>query len=84
MYIEEIKNYKNLKGKKRKNIKVAYDVINKFVKSGFVCARVVDDEFRFNNNGDLRRTLQRVIEVEDMNLKVFMLNGSVYLRRKNG
>lgn len=84
MYIEEIKNYKNLKGNKRKNIDVAYDIVNKFIKTGFVCARIVDDEFKFNNNNDLRRALQNVVDLKEMNLKVFMLNGSVYLRRENG
>lgn len=84
MYLEEIANYKELKRKKRNNSSIAYNAIKEFINLDCECVRVIDCEHEFNNYGDVRRTFQNIIENSNFNVEVFMINGSVYLRRKDG
>lgn len=84
MYIEEIKNYKELKRVKKKNLNIAYKIVKDFLKMNVQCIRIVNDCDEFNNNSDVRRAIQAVIENLKYDLVVFMVNGSVYLRRKDG
>lgn len=53
-----------------------------FCSSCIECAEVIDDNKFYNNNNDFYRSIASKIASEDMPIKVFMLNGKVYLKRK--
>lgn len=56
--------------------------IESFIESGYYCVEVEDEDRIYNNNNDLRTALYHSIKRNDFNIKVFMLNGKVYLKRK--
>ena len=61
--------------------------IEDFVNSGCYCCKVVDDEKNYNNNNDISSALRTCLSSENNKhlkeqVKVFMLNGEVYLKRK--
>lgn len=80
MLFEE-RNYDELKREKKEQNKNLKKFIEKFLESGIYCVEVTDDEKLYNNNNDLRNVLQKCIKREQFDVKVFMLNGRVYLRR---
>ena len=77
----------NLEDLVKKQKKVKRDlklILLEFIKSDLKFAKVVDNENEYYNNNDLRRTLDFVISKNgyDKDVKVFLLNGEVYLKRK--
>lgn len=53
-----------------------------FINSGEQIVRVEDD--RFNNNNDLRRSIQHCIENNGLPIHVFMKYGKTYIEREDG
>lgn len=45
--------------------------------------RVIDESHDYNNNNDFRRGIQSYIERNGLPLKVFMLNGNVFVVKEN-
>lgn len=80
LFIE--RNFDELKKEKKERNKDLKKFIEKFLDSGIYCVEVNDDERIYNNNNDLRNVLHHCIKAEQFDVKVFMLNGNVYLRRK--
>lgn len=57
-----------------------YMALLKFMDSGYTFCRVEDDYY--NNNNDLRRAIQSVIEVKNMPIHVFMKAGNTYIEKE--
>jgi hypothetical protein len=74
-------NYDELKRIKKEQNKNLKKFVEKFLESGNYCVEVSDDEKLYNNNNDLRNVLAKCIKREGFNVKAFMVNGKVYLRR---
>ena len=78
-------NYEELEREPYAKKKEASILLESFLRSGFDCAEVIDEEHLYYNNNDLNRTInQFLIREEDIGsqVKSFMLNGKVYLKRK--
>lgn len=75
-------DYDELRKVKKEINKGIKKFIESFIESGYYCVEVEDEERIYNNNNDLRTTLYNSIKRNNFNVKVFMLNGRVYLKRK--
>lgn len=73
----EIKEVSARSSKKHSSI---YPDLIKFLESDMKMARVEDKSYN-NNNNDLRRAIQGIIVRYQLPIKVFMLNGDVYISR---
>ena len=80
-------NYDDLKQVKNKERFMIGKFFELFIESGHECVKVVDDENHYNNNNDLSAAFRMVLKQLDNGkykdiIKIFMLNGEVYLKRK--
>ena len=75
-------DYDELRKVKKEINKGIKKFIESFIESVYYCVEVEDEERVYNNNNDLRITLYNSIKRNNFNVKVFMLNGKVYLKRK--
>lgn len=57
-----------------------YTDLLKFINSNDQLCRVEDDYY--NNNNDLRRAIQSVIEVKNLPIHVFMKSGMTYIEKE--
>lgn len=67
--------------KKRSNSIVL--LLNSICESDAKCVKVIDDECQYNNNNDLARSISQYIDRcgYKNSLKLFMLNGEVYIKK---
>ena len=56
--------------------------LESFCDSYVECVEVIDDDKFYNNNNDFYRSIANRIAIANMPIKAFMLNGRVYLKRK--
>lgn len=80
MYFVSI-DFSELNRKKNRNREKTEEFVKSFLSSNEYLVKVIDDCGDFNNNNDMRRTIQSCIERNGYNLKVFMSSGVVFLRR---
>ena len=67
---------------KKRNINRLMLLVYDFLNTGYECAMVIDDEGHYNNYNDLNSTMINYLRNQKVNnVKVFMFNGNVYLRR---
>ena len=79
-------DYEELKKQRKDYNNECEGIIKLFFKFGFKCVEVIDNENHYNNNNDLACAFRSYIKRDKTGLKdkvkVFMLNGKVYLKRK--
>lgn len=90
MFIMEEVNYSELDltyGRKRKKTKGRIlELLNNFVDSDYDCVKVKDINCDYNNNDTLARCIMNCLKYSglDKNVKCFVLDHEVYLKRKWG
>lgn len=78
---EELKK----KAKKGRNKEIE-NLLLDYMAYGYSCVQVIDEDNFYNNENDLYSSIRSQLKRNEMlkeKIKVFMLNGNVYLKRKD-